>query len=658
MAVQEILKQVRMLIARGEFEKAGNILFSNKADNENAELQALGARILNYTDGFEKAQSMFFDLETVWSDNFEVYKMHSQLLQENGAYNEAIGLGRMLMTKFPKNIKSYEIQAENYELAGMPQEALKICREAINKFPESADAFYERINRLTALDNIDFSIKESLEEVKAELNIDTLCASRENCSLMLRVFKSRTGVFAQQNKTGKSWGYFPIHKDLSLDDIRTHLKGEKTLGIYVTDVNNTTTQMVMDLDIKKPYVAAYNNSSDERRRLSGLLKESVRQLVEICHNAGILPLVEVSGNKGYHIWFFASEPIACKHWRTLAGWLLKQQHIMPEELSWEVFPKQDTVAADGIGNLVKLPLGIHQKTGKHSWFVEPESFEPFPDQFRILSEINYISKSDFEKILGTITIESCCDNNSSNFLEGLEVTSAKNNPGFKVVQKEREESEDFNISVKIPLPERNTIEVEKILSGCSPLWNIMEKAKREHFLEQNEIHALVSVFALLGEEGKVFVHQVLNQTEGYQPDIVNALIKKVSPNAISCKKLRKTIPDFCNSCDCNCQFRLPAGSYDSPLVHAGIFPGTCIKPTAIATIRQPARLSDAEMMGGESGGIDRLMQEYMKITDEINALKSRAALLKRQINKIFSDAGKDVIETRIRSYHRLPENNE
>ena len=97
MAVQEILKQVRMLMARGEFEKAGNILFNNDKDCENAEMQALGARVLSYTDGFEKAQSMFFDLETVWPDNFEVYKMHSQLLQENGAYNEAIGLGRMIL---------------------------------------------------------------------------------------------------------------------------------------------------------------------------------------------------------------------------------------------------------------------------------------------------------------------------------------------------------------------------------------------------------------------------------------------------------------------------------------------------------------------------------------------------------------------------------
>ena len=223
--------------------------------------------------------------------------MHSQLLQENGAYNEAIGLGKMLMTKFPKNIKAYEIQAENYELAGIPQEALKVCHEAIEKYPEKASVFEERMNRLTALDNIDFSIKESLEEIKSELNIESLCANTENSSLMLRIFKSRTGVFAQQSKTGKNWGSFPVRKELSIDDMRAHLKGEKTLGIYVTDINNTSTLMVMDLDIRKPYMGGYTNSPEERRRLNLLLKESVRQLVNICTDAGIIPLIEVSGNK-------------------------------------------------------------------------------------------------------------------------------------------------------------------------------------------------------------------------------------------------------------------------------------------------------------------------------------------------------------------------
>ena len=75
-------------------------------------------------------------------------------------------------------------------------------------------------------------------------------------------------------------------------------------------------------------------------------------------------------------------------------------------------------------------------------------------------------------------------------------------------------------------------------------------------------------------------------------------------------------------------------------------------------IRQPAKLSQKEMLGGESGAIDRLMQEYTELNYQIENLRSRASLLRRQINQIFNDAGKDVIETRIRVYHKLPEETE
>ncbi|NLV95484.1 MAG: hypothetical protein GX031_13200, partial [Candidatus Riflebacteria bacterium] len=53
----------------GDFEAAKALLFDESAEHTNAnadnpEAQALKARILGITDGFEKAQSMFFDLVT------------------------------------------------------------------------------------------------------------------------------------------------------------------------------------------------------------------------------------------------------------------------------------------------------------------------------------------------------------------------------------------------------------------------------------------------------------------------------------------------------------------------------------------------------------------------------------------------------------------
>jgi hypothetical protein len=38
--------------------------------------------------------------------------------------------------------------------------------------------------------------------------------------------------------------------------------------------------------------------------------------------------------------------------------------------SLEVFPKQDRLSGKGLGNLVKLPLGVHRMSGRRSWFSE------------------------------------------------------------------------------------------------------------------------------------------------------------------------------------------------------------------------------------------------------------------------------------------------
>ena len=648
MEINDLLKDVRMKIATGDFDGAKELLFCPENHSEDVETQALKARILGFTDGVEKAQSMFFDLESVWPNNYKLFKMHSDFLQETGNYSDAIAIGRQIVEKFKLEPDAYMLQIENYELAGMNGDALRLCSLALTNFPDSAD-FYNKKQMLLSLTNNDSLIDESLENIKSEMTVKHIVTSDENIMTYLSLFKGRKGVHAVQTKMGKTWGYIPEYRDMLVEDVRSHISGHKTLGIYVTDIENVSNLMVLDLDIRKAYMKSFAQNPEERARLTELLRQNCKALLDLCSASGLVPLVESSGNKGLHFWFFSSEPIACKYWRALGSWLIYKLRNIPEELSWEVFPKQDKVSADGLGNLVKLPLGTHQKTGRQSLFVDPQSFDPYEDQIEVLKNVVRLSRKDFEHILGTITVENICSNNTKGF-EDIEFKPAKQNSEPKFLE---EVSENFKIDVKIPLPERNTIEVEQVLSGCRPMWEILEKAKNEHFLTQDEKHAFVYVFASLGEEGKVFVHQVLNQLEDYQPDSVNQMIKAVPPNPTGCNKIRKRIPHLCSSDCCNCQFRLPAGSYASPVIHAGIFPNT--GKYNVVEVRQPARLSANEMYGGESGKIDKLMQEYTELNNQIESLKSRASMLKRQINKIFNDAGKDEIETRIRVYKRLPE---
>lgn len=651
MQLDDLIKQVRLNIATGKFAEAKELLLANPDEMSRPEGAALGARIIGYVDGFEKAQAMFFDLESVWPDNFQLFKTHCSFLQDTGHYNESVTLCTEILEKFAHIPEAYELQINNYELLNQLSNGILLCDKASKLFPEYK-AFAVRKEELLSLYNSEEEIDEAIEEIRNELNVKVIEETDENIRLILQRFKGRTGVHAVQTKMGKGWGYIPERRDLTRQDISAHLSGQKTLGIYVTDINNTSSLMVFDLDIRKAYLKQYAQCPEERRRINSFIRESSKRLLELCRGLGLTPLVECSGNKGMHFWFFASEPILCRYWRVLGNWIINKVNYMPEELSWEIFPKQDKVPIDGLGNLVKLPLGIHQKTGKQSLFVESETFEPLDDQIKALKEATVITKKDFENILGTITIDNCrtdgfvreASHSGGNVLAAVQALPSQCNKAV----------EDFKIEVKIPLPERNTVMVEQVLSGCKPMWLIMEKAKTQGHLEQKEKHAFVYIFTHLGDEGKVFVHQVLNQLPDYQPDSVNAMIRAVPPNPSGCARIRKHIPEYCINGNCSCQFRLPEGSYASPVVHAGIFPNTGnIVPRA--ELVQPARLSRQESYGGESGGIDKLMQEYVELTEQIEGLGRRRGLLQRQINKIFADEGKDVIETKIRKYHKLPE---
>lgn len=655
MELNEILKQIRLKIARSDFSGARELLLGSAGIGENAEAQALGARLLGFTDGFEKANSMFLDLEAVWPDNFEVHKMHCQLLQEHGDYNGSVLAAGKIIARFATRADAYEILADSLELAGRPAEALQAVTEGLAGFP-GLGPLIERQARLTAVVNRADISSNGLEEIKNELTSQPVLPTEENVQLLMTMFKGRTGVHAVQTRMGKSWGYIPEKREMTAEDLRKHLGGEKTLGIYLTDLNNTSRLMVMDLDVRKAWLNAYGNSPEERKRINGLIKNSCDQMSEVCQMAGLEPLIETSGNKGLHFWFFGGDDFACRYWRSLGNWLVSKLRNIPEELSWEVFPKQDRVAADGLGNLVKLPLGTHQKTGRKSYFVDRQTLQPFPEQISVLRQAARICRGDFEKILGAITVDNCADTGTiaekqgGNAVEFKPFRAAGDTGGS--MAEAAKNYENLNLAVRIPLPERHTLEIEKLLAGCRPMWEILEKARYEKALSEEQKHAFIYIFAHLGEEGRVFIHQVMNQLPDYQPDAVNAMIRAVPPNAPGCGRIRKRIPELCGVDRCNCQFRLPAGSYASPVIHAGIFPGTGAgKVCEIA----PASLSGREAIGGESGGIDRMMQEYMQMTEDLTRLRERASLLRRQINQLFNEAGSDRIETRIRVYQRLPD---
>jgi hypothetical protein len=81
----------------------------------------------------------------------------------------------------------------------------------------------------------------------------------------------------------------------------------------------------------------------------------------------------------FHVWILFSLPVPAKIARWLGLRCLEIAGLNPKAI--EVFPKQSELTkGTPFGNFVKLPLGLHQVERKWSRLLNPETFEPLPNE--------------------------------------------------------------------------------------------------------------------------------------------------------------------------------------------------------------------------------------------------------------------------------------
>jgi len=148
-------------------------------------------------------------------------------------------------------------------------------------------------------------------------------------------------VYAVQNPDGK--GYRPVREPLTDELLDQHIAGVETIGTYVLRYDKARF-FVFDID-------------------DGSLLMATR-LAAACKRLGFHPGIEHSGRKGYHVWVLLGQWFPAKDVRLVAKYIARVVGF-----NGEVFPKQD-VAVD-LGNLIKLPQGVHKATGKRSRWMTP-----------------------------------------------------------------------------------------------------------------------------------------------------------------------------------------------------------------------------------------------------------------------------------------------
>jgi hypothetical protein len=133
------------------------------------------------------------------------------------------------------------------------------------------------------------------------------------------------------------------------------------MGVYQIDPKTDTVSWIcFDLDRHKP------EDPDP--------KEAVQRILAVLGSYSIPYLLESSGSPdSYHVWVFLV-PTKTNNAYEFSLWISKAAKV-----KCEIWPKQrgfsDRRGKD-YGNLVKLPLAYHNKTGQRSIFLDPITFEP------------------------------------------------------------------------------------------------------------------------------------------------------------------------------------------------------------------------------------------------------------------------------------------
>ncbi|WP_342528208.1 DEAD/DEAH box helicase family protein [Chryseomicrobium sp. FSL W7-1435] len=204
------------------------------------------------------------------------------------------------------------------------------------------------------------------------------------------LFRGRDDVFALRWVRGDKAGYSPAKNSqghllpLTKDVLFDHLSGKLTIGLYPILPDNSCFLLAFDFD-KKHW------------------KDDVAAFIQVLKNYQLNSLVEISqSGEGCHIWLFFSERIPASCARQLGNKLLREAAYLRQKSTLpsydRMFPTQDVVNENGLGNLIALPLqGEKRKAGK-TVFVD-RHFQVVEDQWKHLEQITCYSQHQIQNIL-------------------------------------------------------------------------------------------------------------------------------------------------------------------------------------------------------------------------------------------------------------------
>lgn len=477
----------------------------------------------------------------------------AELLEERGDLERAIEYAERLVAELPTNEQALEVLIRLLvaaEAFGRAREEVEEARvrgmgdEAVRRW-EREIAGAERETRDAGED----------EEPAAGPGIP----SDADIVRFAHMFAGREDVYARQwwGESGEG-GYSPVREPFTPRVARNHLLGGITVGTYPVRLDDTVTFCAFDIDIAKRAIARARGSVEEARRLKAVVADVSERLLRALSALDMPPLMEDSGYKGRHLWLFFDVPEPARVVHQFGSLVLRAFDIRTRDIQIEFFPKQST-AGGGLGNLIKLPLGIHRRTGRRSRFLRPDG-TPEPDPFGALRRQPRVSRDRFHAAILRLKAEA---------------PAAATAPGEVERSDEADADADGRRRVAAPAPpvpppawttadfETNR-EIAHLLARCPVLAALKSKVEKHCRLTHDEQVVLMHALGHSGA-GVLAVNYLLDACVDAPGGA--RLQTPLSGNPISCPKIRKRIPAVTASVPCNCDFSFAPDRYPTPRLH-------------------------------------------------------------------------------------------
>lgn len=189
---------------------------------------------------------------------------------------------------------------------------------------------------------------------------------------VMNTFIQRRDLYARQLDDGR---YICVQKPLAFNHILAHLRGDLTLGAYVLDQASRTRFVVFD--------------ADEDTQFQALVSAAIR-----LNQAGSPAYLEAS-RRGGHLWLFLPRPVSGQDARDFGAGFARKFGLD----GIEMFPKQSRLK-EGPGSLIRLPFGIHRRTGQRYGFISTDLAPLAPslaEQIQMLIAPNSVSMQLIEQ---------------------------------------------------------------------------------------------------------------------------------------------------------------------------------------------------------------------------------------------------------------------